>query len=115
MCEKLKENQIKTYLETSGSHKLSGTWDWIALSPKKNIVPLFEILSIADELKIIIYNSSDFEWAEQNARFIRKDCLLYLQPEWSQKEKMLPEIIQYILQNPQWKLSVQTHKYLNIQ
>ena len=114
LSEKLKENNIRLFLETSGSHPLSGTWDWIALSPKKMFPPLQSNFSYADELKVIIHDDNDFAWAEQNALLVNSACMLYLQPEWSRREKYLPMIIDYIQKNPQWKLSVQVHKYLHI-
>ena len=113
-CKLLKDNNIETFLETSGSHPLSGEWDWICLSPKRNQAPLPEIFSRAGELKIIIESQEDFEWAEANAKQVNEDCLLYLQPEWSQREKMMPEIVDYILSHPQWRISIQSHKYMHI-
>lgn len=113
-CKLLKDNNIETFLETSGSHPLSGEWDWICLSPKRNQAPLPGIFSRAGELKIIIESQEDFEWAEANAKQVNEDCLLYLQPEWSQREKMMPEIVDYILSHPQWRISIQSHKYMHI-
>jgi organic radical activating enzyme len=103
-----------TNIETSGSSPLSGEWDWICLSPKKFKAPLPDVIPFANELKIIIYNKADFEWAEQYAALVNKNCKLYLQPEWDKASEITPSIIQYIQQNPQWQLSVQVHKYLNI-
>lgn len=103
-----------THIETSGSSPLSGEWDWICLSPKKFKSPLPEILPLANELKIIVYNKSDFKWAEQFAAQVNNNCKLYLQPEWSKATQMTPLIIDYIKQNPQWQLSLQVHKYINI-
>ena len=110
----LKEKGLRTHLETSGSHELSGEWDWICLSPKKFQKPLNTINPIADELKIIVQNKSDFKWAEQQRGGVSEKCKLYLQPEWSNKEKMIPLIIDYVMQNPEWQISLQTHKYLQI-
>jgi len=114
LCAGLKKEGIKTYLETSGSEKLSGTWDWICLSPKRNAPPQAEIFQLADELKVIIYDESDFDWAEANARFVRSDCRLLLQPEWSRYKTMIPLIVDYILQHPEWAVSLQSHKFMRI-
>ena len=105
---------IKTFMETSGAYPLSGSWDWICLSPKKFKAPLPDVLAAAGELKVIVFNKSDFTWAEEHARMVGKDCKLYLQPEWSKSADMLPLIIPYVMENPRWEISLQTHKYLNI-
>lgn len=110
----LKKAGFRTHIETSGSSAISGDWDWICLSPKKFKAPIAEILPVAHELKIIIYNKSDFKWAEQYAEQMNKQCRLFLQPEWSKASIVTPLIIDYIKQNPQWQLSLQVHKYLNI-
>lgn len=110
----LKDKKLKTHIETSGAYTLSGDWDWICLSPKKRKPPLGAIYSKADELKVIVYNKSDFEFAEAQAENVSKDCILYLQPEWSASEKMTPMIVDYVMKYPKWKISLQTHKYLNI-
>ena len=110
----LKAEGIRTHVETSGAHPISGTWNWICLSPKKFKAPLEEMIAAAHELKTVIYNKSDFAWAEQYAEKVTKDCLLYLQPEWSRAAEMNPLIIDYVKANPQWILSLQTHKFLNI-
>jgi organic radical activating enzyme len=110
----LQEQGIATHIETSGSSPLSGQWNWITLSPKKFKAPLPELIEKANELKIIVYNKSDFEWAEQYAALISKSCKLYLQPEWDQSEKMLPQIINYVKENPKWTISLQTHKFMQI-
>ena len=114
LTKSLKEKGLRTHLETSGSYNLSGEWDWICLSPKKFQKPLNTINPIADELKIIVQNKSDFKWAEQQRDGVSEKCKLYLQPEWSNKEKMIPLIIDYVMQNPEWQISLQTHKYLQI-
>ena len=103
-----------TNIETSGSHPFSGSWDWICLSPKKFKPPLPGILKKANELKIIVFNKSDFEWAEKYAALVSASCKLYLQPEWEKASVMTPLIIDYIKKNPQWELSLQIHKYVNI-
>lgn len=110
----LKEKGIRTHIETSGAHPLSGQWDWICLSPKKFKAPLKELIQVAQELKVVVYNKSDFDWAEQYAKQVNSNCLLYLQPEWSRANEMNPLIISYIKNHPQWALSLQTHKYLDI-
>lgn len=114
LCDKLHEAGFRVHIETSGAHALSGELDWVTLSPKKFKAPLEENMDKAHELKIIVFNKSDFEWAEQFAKKVSKNCLLYLQPEWTKKDSMTPMIINYIQRNPQWQLSLQTHKYINI-
>lgn len=110
----LQENGIKTHIETSGAYSFSGTWDWFCLSPKKTKLPLDEVYEQADELKMIIHNKSDFQFAEEHAAKVGEHCKLFLQPEWSKREKMTPIIVDYVMQDPKWKISLQTHKYLNI-
>lgn len=101
-------------IETSGSHPITGEWDWICLSPKKFKAPLPEILPLANELKIVIYNRSDFAWAEKYAALVGPDCKLYLQPEWSKSASVTPLIVDYILKNPRWEFSLQIHKYIHV-
>ena len=110
----LKEKGIRTHVETSGAHPLSGVWDWICLSPKKFKAPLPEMIASANELKVVLYNKTDFDWAEKYAGLVSDNCLLYLQPEWSRSAQINPEIISYIKHHPQWILSLQTHKYIDI-
>ena len=110
----LKEKGAKIHIETSGAYPLSGTWDWICLSPKKIKLPTEEIYQKAHELKMIIFNKHDLKFAEEQAAKVNKDCILYLQPEWSNREKIIPLIVDYVMENPKWKVSLQTHKYLNI-
>lgn len=114
LCAELKKNSIKTYLETSGAYPLSGQWDWICLSPKKNSAPIDSITSIANELKVIIFNDGDLTWAEKYANLVSNKCKLYLQPEWSRSKFMTPVIIEYIKKYPKWKISLQSHKFMNI-
>jgi len=104
----------ETNIETSGTHPLTGEWDWICLSPKKFKEPLPEILPQANELKVIVYNKSDFEWGEKYAGLVSSKCKLYLQPEWSKSSEITPEIVAYIKKNPKWELSLQIHKYINV-
>ena len=101
-------------IETSGSHPLSGEWDWICLSPKKFKAPLPGILLQADELKIVVYNQSDFDWAEKYAALVSDKCKLYLQPEWDKASVVTPRVIDYIKCNPKWELSLQIHKYIHV-
>jgi organic radical activating enzyme len=105
---------FRTHVETSASSPLTGDWDWVTLSPKKFKVPLEENMHLAHELKIIVFNKSDFKWAEEYAALVPAECKLYLQSEWDKREEMSPLIIEFIQQNPRWQLSMQTHKYLNI-
>lgn len=105
---------FETNIETSGSSPLSGDWDWICLSPKKFKAPVPENLPLANELKVVIYNKHDFEWAETYAAQVSPDCKLYLQPEWEKAPDVTPLIIDYIKANPQWELSLQVHKYINV-
>ncbi len=114
VTEQLHNNNIKTNIETSGAHKVSGTWDWFCLSPKRSKQPLQEAYQIADELKMIIHNKGDFKFAEKQASKVSDKCLLFLQPEWDTQKEMLPLIIDYVKKNPKWKISLQTHKYLEI-
>lgn len=114
LTSSLKKSGFRTHLETSGSSPLSGDFDWICLSPKKFKAPLPEVIPVADELKIIIYNKSDFAWGEQYAAQTKPGCRLYLQPEWSKAAVVTPMIIDYIKAHPQWQLSLQVHKYVHI-
>ena len=114
LTDALKANGLQTNVETSGAHPLSGDWNWICFSPKKFMKPREEFYQVADELKVVVYNKSDFKWAEEHAARVNPDCLLYLQPEWDKSETVLPEIIDYVKGNPQWKISLQTHKFMQI-
>ncbi len=114
LTKALHEEGFKTNLETSGSSRLTGDWNWVCISPKKFKAPLKENMPFADELKIIVFNKSDFEWAEIYAAMVSDKCKLFLQPEWDKANEITPMIIDYIKANPKWQLSLQTHKYLNI-
>jgi organic radical activating enzyme len=114
LTAKLQSEGFETNIETSGAHPLSGNWNWICLSPKKFKAPLEEILPVANELKIVIFNKHDFEWAEFYATKVNPKCKLYLQPEWDKATLVTPIIIDYIKSNPQWELSLQIHKYINV-
>jgi len=114
LCSGLKKKNISTYIETSGAYPLSGEWDWICLSPKKNIPPVNEICIVANELKIIIQDKTDFEWAEKYRELVNSKCRLFLQPEWSRFETIIPEIVEFIKRNSIWRISLQAHKYMHI-
>ena len=105
---------FKLNIETSGSSPLSGSWNWICVSPKKFKDPLDEVLAKANELKVVVFNKSDFEWAEKNASKVADNCKLYLQPEWDKSAEITPLIIDYIKLNPKWQLCLQIHKYINV-
>lgn len=105
---------MEVAIETSGCYPLKGHIDWYCFSPKKFKKPCSEAYEKANELKVVIYNKSDFEWAENHAMLVNPDCLLYLQPEWSKQEQILPMIIEYVKTNPKWRVSLQTHKFMNI-
>ena len=114
LTQKLRAAGARTHIETSGAHPLSGTFDWICLSPKKIKRPVGDVLQKANELKMVIYNNNDFLFAEEMAAQVSPDCLLYLQPEWSKRNKVIPKIVDYVMAHPQWKASLQMHKYLEI-
>ncbi len=114
LTQMLHAQGIQTFMETSGAYPLSGEWDWICLSPKKFKEPKKGILPHVSELKVVVFNKSDFEWAEKFAEKLDPIARLYLQPEWSKAEQMTPLIVEYVKNNPKWQISVQTHKYMNI-
>ena len=114
LTETLRERGLQIFLETSGSHPFSGVFDWVCLSPKRRQPPLDEAFERADELKVIVESEEDFEWAERNAARVGGKCLLFLQPEWSVAEKVMPAIVEYAKAHPQWNISIQTHKYMHI-
>jgi len=114
LTQQLKKEGIQTNMETSGAYELSGTWDWICLSPKKAKLPVQSVYEAANELKCIIYNKHDFIFAEEQAAKVNKNAKLYLQVEWSKKDEMLPVLIEYVKTYPKWSISTQTHKYLDI-
>jgi len=114
LTKELQGAGLKTNIETSGAHPLSGSWDWICLSPKKFKAPLPEIIPLANELKIVVFNKSDFDWAEKYAALVSPSCELFLQPEWDKAAEITPLIIDYIKAHPQWQLSLQIHKYINV-
>lgn len=114
LTELLQSAKIRTHIETSGAYHITGKWDWITVSPKRYKKPLDESLAKASELKVVIFHLNDLRWAEENAEKTNKNCMLYLQPEWSKREENLPQIIEYVKQNPQWQISLQTHKFMNV-
>ena len=114
LTKALQEAGFETNIETSGSSPASGYWDWICLSPKKFKAPLPEVLPLANELKIVVFNRTDLGWAEEYAAQVSPGCKLYLQPEWDKRELMTPMIVDYIKANPKWQMSLQTHKYIGV-
>lgn len=114
LTQALKNAGFRTHIETSGVYPLTGTWDWVCFSPKKFKAPFKDFGQNADELKVVVFNKSDFEFAESHRTDLRADCELYLQPEWSKQDVMLNLIIDYVKANPVWKISLQTHKYMDI-
>ena len=114
LTKRFKENNIKLHLETSGAYEMSGNWDWVCLSPKKKMLPKQEIYSKANELKVIIYNNDDFKFAIQESEKVSSKCKLFLQPEWSKFDLMKDKIVQFVMQNKNWNISLQIHKYLEI-
>ncbi len=114
LTDRLRMQGFETNLETSGSYPFSGKWDWVCVSPKKFRPPTDEALEFANELKVVVYNKNDFAWAEQHAVKVNENCKLYLQPEWSRMNEMMPLIVDYIKQNPKWELSLQIHKFIDV-
>lgn len=114
LTARLKEEGLKVHIETSGAHAFSGQYDWVCLSPKKTSPPKPVYYQHADELKIIVHNRHDFEWATEHANKVSAKCKLYLQPEWSKREEIMPQIINFVMKFPKWSISLQTHKYMNI-
>lgn len=114
LTSQLKKANLKVHIETSGAYPVSGAWDWFCLSPKKNKLPVADAYKIADELKVIVYNKHDFIFAEEQAEKVNDNAILFLQPEWSKREEITPLIVDYVMKNPKWRVSLQTHKYLNI-
>jgi organic radical activating enzyme len=110
----LKAAGFQTHIETSGSSPMSGSWDWVCLSPKKFKAPLEVSIKAADELKVVVFNKSDFDWANSFVNDVNTDCKKYLQPEWEKSDAMTPLVIEYIKSNPSWELSAQLHKYIQV-
>jgi len=114
LTHELQSEGIEVNIETSGAYPLSGKWNWICVSPKKFKAPLPEMLLAANELKVVVFNKSDFDWAEKNAASTSSKCKLYLQPEWSKSSMIMPEIVEYIKLHPKWELSLQIHKFIQV-
>lgn len=114
LTNQLHKAGMRTHIETSGAYEITGEWDWVCLSPKKFKKPVLSSYPLADELKVVIYNKSDFLWAEEHASQVAEKCSLYLQPEWSKEKEMVPLIVDYVKLHPRWKISLQVHKYMNI-
>ncbi len=114
LCQELKSIGITRFLESSGAHPFSGDWDWICVSPKMKSPPVESVYSKANELKVVLEKPEDISWAEENAKLVSKDCLLYLQPEWSKVDQMMDFIVEYVKEHPQWQISIQSHKYMRI-
>ncbi len=110
----LKNEGIRTHIETSGAHPMSGDWDWICFSPKKFKAPLEPIYQLAHELKVVVFNRHDLSWAEGHAEKLDSNCMLYLQPEWDKRDDTTPLILNYVREHPQWRISVQTHKFIGV-
>ena len=114
LTEKLRVAGFRTHIETSGAHPVSGTWDWFCLSPKKFKAPLEQSYILAQELKVIVYNKHDFDFAIEQAEKVSNDCVLLLQPEWSKREQVMPLMTAFVKEHPRWKITLQTHKYLGV-
>jgi 7-carboxy-7-deazaguanine synthase len=114
LTQELKLAGLRTHIETSGAYPITGDWDWVCFSPKKFKPPHFSVSEKADELKVVIFHKTDFAWAEEFAKKVKPDCELFLQPEWSKEKDILPQLIEYVKTNPQWKISLQVHKYMDI-
>ncbi len=114
LCTRLRRKGLQVYLETSGAYSLSGEFDWICLSPKKSQKAFDEIKQLANELKIIVQDKHDLKWAKQQQLEVSASCKLYLQPEWSRRDKMMPLITDFVMENTEWQISLQTHKYMNL-
>ncbi len=114
LTSKLKSEQIEIAIETSGTYLLHGQIDWYCFSPKKFKAPIDQAYVLADELKVVISHPTDFAWAKEHAKRVKSECALYIQPEWSKQERFLPMAIDFVKENPKWKISLQTHKYMNI-
>ncbi len=114
LCNALHNVGKRSHIETSGAHPIRGNFDWVTFSPKKFKAPLEESALLADELKVVVFNKSDFDWATKHAEMVPNQCLLYLQPEWSKREAMQPLMVEFVKQNTQWHIGLQTHKYLGV-
>ena len=114
LTSQLSQNGLSVHVETSGAHPFSGKFDWVCLSPKKAAPPKQEYYNLANELKVIIHNRHDFEWAKEHAEKVNENCMLFIQPEWSKRDEVMPQIVDFVMKNPRWNVSLQSHKYMNI-
>ncbi|MGB1319206.1 MAG: 7-carboxy-7-deazaguanine synthase QueE, partial [Flavobacteriales bacterium] len=114
LTDRLRREGMNVHVETSGAHPFSGNFDWVCLSPKKTSPPQAEYYENAHELKVIIHNRHDFEWAEEHAERVNEHCMLFIQPEWSKRDEVMPQIVEFVMKNPRWNISLQSHKYMNI-
>lgn len=114
LTKKIHDAGLRTHIETSGAYEITGDWDWVCLSPKKFKAPVSSSYPLAHELKVVVYNKSDFLWAEEHGAKVSEHCHLYLQPEWSKEKEMVPLIVDFVKSNPRWRISLQVHKYMNI-
>jgi organic radical activating enzyme len=114
LCNHLRQKGLQVHLETSGAYPMSGQFDWICFSPKKNQKALDEIKQLANELKIIVQNKQDLKWVKQQQLEVSTSCKLYLQPEWSKRDGVIPLITDFVMENTEWQISLQTHKYMNL-
>lgn len=110
----LNQAGIRCHVETSGTHPISGKWDWVCFSPKRFKAPLEEFYPAADELKVVVNHRNDLRWAESHAEKVNSDCLLFLQPEWDKSDEVLPLIIDFVKEKPRWRVSLQTHKFIQV-
>lgn len=114
LTKKFKEAGYRVHIETSGAYPLVGEFDWITFSPKKFKKPLEDVAKMANELKIVVFNKSDIKWAEEHQKLVSSDCKLFLQPEWDKRNISEKIVFNYVLTNPNWFVSLQTHKYLGV-
>ncbi len=114
LTKELKKYNINICLETSGTHNIQGIFDWICVSPKPHKPPKPEVYKQANELKVIIFTDEDFIWATESAKQVSEKCMLYLQPEWDNHQRNIAKIVNFIKENPKWRLSLQTHKFIDI-
>lgn len=114
LTSELRNRGFRNHVETSGAYEISGSWDWVCLSPKKFKPAKESVVAVCDELKVIVFHPSDIDWAKTFIPKVKKDCKLFLQPEWSRQEEMLPLIISFVKENPEWEISLQIHKFMNI-
>ena len=114
LTNRFREDNLKLHLETSGVYEITGEWDWVCFSPKKFKKPKDSVYAKADELKVVVFHPSDLEWAQTHAQKVGDHCKLYLQPEWDRRDQVLPIILNHVRENPEWNISLQTHKYIGV-